>query len=354
MDSTGPKRRTQGQDNGRSRGTIIDYKIDPDFQGLIPPLMPEERELLKASIEAEGCREPVVVWANHDNTIIDGHTRHAICKELGVKHKVKPLSFDSREEVVKWIIDNQLGRRNLPEEVKSLLRGMRYAGEKQAEGAPKGNTNAAEKQLGHSEQVVSTAGRLAKEYGVSPATIKRDAEFARAVETLAENVGPEAKTAALSGEISKKAVKEVATLPAKEQPAAFEAAKKGEHPKPEPVKVVRTDGRGLEIPAKLLPVFDAVETYRAAQRLLSQAKGLLRELAEGPAGQFLNQQSAEIAMGTAYRDIRFGQPYVVCVYCGAKSKKADCACKGSGFLPKSLYEQAPAELKAEVSSTLER
>jgi hypothetical protein len=41
---------------------MITLNIDAEFQALCPPLRDEERKLLEASLEAEGCREPLRVW----------------------------------------------------------------------------------------------------------------------------------------------------------------------------------------------------------------------------------------------------------------------------------------------------
>jgi hypothetical protein len=90
---------------------------------------------------------------------------------------------------VNWVIANQLGRRNLTPEQKSYLRGKRYQVEKKAKGRPDGKLPQNEGE---------TAERLATEYGVSPATIARDAEFAEATDTLEDEVRPELTEGALS------------------------------------------------------------------------------------------------------------------------------------------------------------
>lgn len=89
--------------------------------------------------------------------------------------------------MVEWIITNQLGRRNLSDEQKSYLRGKRYASEKKAHG------ERGPKKTGHNVQSSGTAEKLSEEYGVDEKTIRRDAAFATAVDTLAKNVGPEIK-----------------------------------------------------------------------------------------------------------------------------------------------------------------
>jgi hypothetical protein len=71
------------------------------------------------------------------------------------------------QETVTWIINNQLGRRNLTPELASWLRGQRYHREKGREGG------------GHPANLENqgwpTAQRLADECKVSPSTIEADA-----------------------------------------------------------------------------------------------------------------------------------------------------------------------------------
>ena len=57
-------------------------KIDPEFKSLLAPLSPEEYNQLQANIEADGCREPLVIWKGED-ILVDGHNRLEICNELG-------------------------------------------------------------------------------------------------------------------------------------------------------------------------------------------------------------------------------------------------------------------------------
>lgn len=201
----------------------LELKIDKEFAGLCPDLTIEELDLLEASLTTEGCREPIVVWANHDNTILDGHNRCRICQRFNIPFKIKAMKFDTREECVNWIIANQLGRRNLTEEQKEFLRGKRYLTEKKAE------SGRADRDLsGGQSDHPKTAKRLAKKYGVSEKTIRRDAKFAKAVDEIEKTVGAEAKAAVLSGKsgLSKKDVVAIADMPPDKQRKAFKKPKK--------------------------------------------------------------------------------------------------------------------------------
>lgn len=85
-------------------------EIDKEFSSIIPPLLKDEFDKLKESIKNEGIREPLIIW---NNLLIDGHNRLKISLELGLNFKTKEINFKDRNEALLWIINNQLGRRNL-------------------------------------------------------------------------------------------------------------------------------------------------------------------------------------------------------------------------------------------------
>ncbi len=87
-------------------------QIDPEISVLIPALTPEEREGLRASIAAEGCRDPLVVWTD-TGILLDGHNRLAICTDLGKPYNTVGMTFADRNAAKAWVIFNQLSRRNL-------------------------------------------------------------------------------------------------------------------------------------------------------------------------------------------------------------------------------------------------
>lgn len=95
--------------------------IDREFEDLCPPLTAEESKLLEQSIVEDGCRDAIIVWANHDDTILDGHNRYRFCTKHERAFKTKALKFDTRQEAVAWIARNQLGRRNLNESQRAML-----------------------------------------------------------------------------------------------------------------------------------------------------------------------------------------------------------------------------------------
>ena len=87
-------------------------RIDDEIRAVIPEPSAEEMTALEAAVKAEGCRDPLVVWAEED-ILLDGHHRYTICESLGLEYRVERISFDSRAEAMAWVISNQLARRNL-------------------------------------------------------------------------------------------------------------------------------------------------------------------------------------------------------------------------------------------------
>jgi len=169
--------------------------VDPELRELVPPLADDEREMLEANILRDGCRDPLVVWRGYD-ILLDGHHRYDICQRHGIEFALTDVALADREAAADWIDANQLGRRNLTPDQAALLRGRRYNRLKKARGAPPGNKYAA-KQSGQNVHSVKTAQRLAREHGVDEKTIRRDGQFADAVE----------KTRALDPDIDRKGVR---------------------------------------------------------------------------------------------------------------------------------------------------
>jgi len=86
-------------------------KIDSDFKRIIPPLSPDEFKQLEDNIlSTNHCRDPIITWGN---IIVDGHNRYEICQKHGIAFEVAKIHFASKDAALLWIVENQLGRRNL-------------------------------------------------------------------------------------------------------------------------------------------------------------------------------------------------------------------------------------------------
>jgi hypothetical protein len=196
--------------------------IDREFSSLNGPLTEEERGHLRELLINEGCRDPIITWANHDDTILDGYNRYDICTAEGIPFTTKALHFDNRADAQAWIARTQLGRRNATEERKAYLRGKLYHERKQPHGGQtatpssvrSGNScHSLTADSAHTPSSVrsgnschsKTEENIAAETGVSARTIRNDAAFAESVDALIEK-SPELAAAALAGQIDKKDV----------------------------------------------------------------------------------------------------------------------------------------------------
>jgi len=148
-------------------------QIDKEFRDLISPLTKEEYSQLEQNILSEGCRDALVTW---QGIILDGHNRYEICTVNNLPYATKELELSDRAAAINWIIDNQLGRRNLAPWQQSILRGKRYNAEKKPVGKPLCD------QIDH----IRTSEKLGEQFGVSAPTIRRDGLFATAAEHAAE------------------------------------------------------------------------------------------------------------------------------------------------------------------------
>jgi hypothetical protein len=152
-------------------------KIDKEFESLCPKLSDEECKQLEANIkESRHVRDPIVTWRD---TIIDGHHRYKIAKKIGCTFPVYPKQFDSREDVIDWIIDNQLGRRNLTDEAKRILIGKKYNRVKDAQGGDRKSNR-------HGVGLIGDAATyVAHDHDVNPRTVERAGKEAESFDKLA-------------------------------------------------------------------------------------------------------------------------------------------------------------------------
>ncbi len=89
---------------------VYTLNVDPELRDLIPPLTEEEHQMLEDSIVRDGCDTPLVVW---NSTIVDGHNRYEICQKHQVPFAYNERSFADKEAAMFWMLEHQLGRRNL-------------------------------------------------------------------------------------------------------------------------------------------------------------------------------------------------------------------------------------------------
>ena len=94
-------------ENGNLYGGV---RIHPEFEKLIHPLSKEEFMELEKNILQKGCLDSIKVWQGY---VVDGHHRYKICEKNNLPFEVLDVDFDDEWAVKLWMVNNQLGRRNL-------------------------------------------------------------------------------------------------------------------------------------------------------------------------------------------------------------------------------------------------
>jgi hypothetical protein len=218
-----PRSQPRPQARKRPRPQRETIHIDPEFAALIPPPAAGDLAQLERSLLAVGCRDALVVWRGK-GILLDGHTRLPLCRKHSLPFRTVMIDLPDRAAARAYVIANQLSRRNLTREAAAFLRGHRYL------------------QLRHQGQ--STSGhndpkraseQLAREYGVGEKTIRRDARFARDVDAIVANCGPESRPWILGRDcgLTRGAVQRLARMPpAEQQHLVRELMRTGKLPRP--------------------------------------------------------------------------------------------------------------------------
>ena len=175
---------------------VYELTVDPEFRDLIPPLNEEELKLLEASIVADGCESPLIVW---NGVIVDGHNRYAICRKHEIPFAIQEKNFSSRDDAMLWMLRNQLGRRNLNdyqrgEMVLVLKRQLASVAEMKMRAGIRSTDNP-ETNLSQGAEERKTLSQLAKLAGVSGTQMKK-------IDKLANSADEETKTKLRKGEVS--------------------------------------------------------------------------------------------------------------------------------------------------------
>lgn len=306
-------------------------KVDAEFQSLNPALPRKVYDDLEADILTNGCITPLVVWKGQD-ILVDGHNRHHICKKHQIAFKVQPMAFEDRDEACEWILTHQLARRNLTESQIAYAEGKLYAIRKKRQG-PQSAQNA------HIEPG-KTADVIAEERGVDPATVRRNAKFAEAVDSLPEEIREEV----LSDDhcASKADIVNAAKEPTPEKrKAAAKAAMRGEKPKSEPKpKDGITDALGARIADKrIAEAFANIDALKSMMQACSSLKREVGEIAEMPVGAWLREYVQQISadLDSVRSAIKFSLPYALMPAMKGESEWSKRAAK-IGFITQKQYE----------------
>ena len=187
-------------DNGAELGTVStsDIQVQSELKRFIPPLTTDSKQQLEQNIKLNGCLDPLTVWKKDSGEmiLIDGHNRLDICQRNSIAFKVRLHPFSSKEQAKDWMLNHQLGRRNLNPDQLSYFRGLKYERMKKKRGGY-------DKVLSSGQSGDKTSEILAKEFNVSDRTILRDAEFAKGLDLIGRS-NPELKHDILSGNVKVK------------------------------------------------------------------------------------------------------------------------------------------------------
>lgn len=200
---------------------------DTFFRALIPAPSADELRVLEESIvRAGGATVPLVVW---NGVLLDGHNRHEICTRLGLPFDTRDAEpwIKTREDAEIWIIDNQMGRRNLSviDRVALQTRRAEVLRVRAAENRKAGLATSGKRGGKGSDQVietihVDTRAAIAKAAGTSEGSVMR------AQKVLADGV-PELVDAVRANSVTLNAAAEIARLPKGEQAAEIDLRKRG-------------------------------------------------------------------------------------------------------------------------------
>lgn len=208
--------------------------VDPEFRDKIPPLSEDEFLKLEENIVSDReVREPLVVW---NNIIVDGHHRWKIIqKHPEIPYRIKDMDFADKWAAIVWMCRNQLGRRNVTDEQKTVLIGEAYKAQKMSVGGDRGNqyTKVAGGQNDDLPKL-KTRDIVAKEFGVGAKTVERAEHFLDGLNE-AEKVSPGIKESILTGEVKapKKVIADIRKMPEEKKVEVVDAIKRGDTVYPE-------------------------------------------------------------------------------------------------------------------------
>jgi len=200
----------------------VNITLNQELRSFIDPLTPVEYAALERSLLAEGCRDALVLWRD---VLIDGHNRYDICRKHDIAFRtVQNDRFESIEDVMLWVIDNNLARRSVSDfqrgmlalrkkEIVAARAAQRAAEAPPEEAAPAAEADEASDPPWHTREDVAKAAR------VSANTLSQ-------IERIRKTAAPELVDAVRKGEISVSAAATVASLPAEAQVAAVAGGKK--------------------------------------------------------------------------------------------------------------------------------
>lgn len=194
---------------------ILELKIDPEFQDVLPVKQSDYEKLEKSVLQDGFFTDPFITW---NGFIIDGHTRYRIMQnhpEIDLKPYEQKMDdkLPDRYAVIVWIATHQESRRNLNDFEWAEIHKKAYDAQKKSMVTEKGHQffgNQHSKVVVESDQeqthgttqthAGTTATVLSKEFGKTPSQFKHSVRTGQAMD-IAEELVPGFKEAIKSGSI---------------------------------------------------------------------------------------------------------------------------------------------------------
>ena len=146
------------------------------FKSLFP-IRETDLEKITANMKQNGFdhAHPIIIWAGHKFTVVDGHTRLAAARRLGIG--VIPVvvrEFANENEALEYAIDSQRNRRNLTDA--EMMKCISALDKRKKTGRPKNRNVALGRSASATAQLLGTSrGKVEKLRAIAdhaPATIK--------------------------------------------------------------------------------------------------------------------------------------------------------------------------------------
>lgn len=192
-------------------------KIEPQIKSRLWKLSETEYENLKQSIVVEGCRDALILW---NDILVDGHNRYSICKENLIPFTTKQKEFSDLNEVLRWVDMNQLSRRNLTDEQRTIILGRISKMHKMPSGV----------KVGQNGLPAKGQEKIAEELKVGLNTLKRAEKYVDAIDGIERNLGKDITEKILNRDIkvTKEEVIKIGSLKPEEQERLFTKLQSGE------------------------------------------------------------------------------------------------------------------------------
>lgn len=274
---------------------------------LFPEMSDDDFKHLEDDLQRNGLREKIVTL---DGKILDGRNRYRACVELGITPIFAPFNG---KDALSYVISKNLSRRHLTASQRAAI-----AAEMTALGTPKAQENqkSALKKGDKSPVAVITPTGIdaAKQMHVHRDSVTRAAAIKKADPKKFEEVKSGKKTL-------NKAVHEI------------NAPKAAPEDEPE----LNEDD------AKLAKAFAA---HKPVRDLRAQLQSVQEQFVSIPEEirAFCSQQSIESHIESAKYELLASAPHAVCPYCDGDGCKT---CFSSGIVTKTIFDNAPRELKAD-------